>query len=577
MILKGEETMRTMAKWMVGGALMLAAAGAYAAERPADTIFLNGQVYTPGGWAEAVAVRDGLIVAVGDAQAVDRFKGGASKLVDLKGATLLPGLHDMHVHVQMAGLQQFTCGFAYGAKPAEIAARIKQCADKAKPGDWIVGGNWVGAVFAKGQQTAAFLDKVSPNNPVLLSDESHHSSWVNSKALALAGITRETKNPAGGVIERDAKGNPTGVLREYASFLAQRVLPEPTDDLKRKAVSLAARQMLAQGITSFTDALVATNNMKTMSDLSGEGVIKQRVRGCVLWAPGDRDAERLIETRAAYAKPRFKPDCVKFLLDGVPTESHTAAMVHPYPGTTADDPKAKGILMVPQPALNDAAARFDRMGLHMKFHAAGDGSVRAAIDAVDYARKTNGWGGSAHEVAHNSFVDRADVARVRPLGMTWEFSPYIWYPTPIVSVDVRRAVGDEMLERFTPIKEGVDSGANVVAGSDWPVVPLVNPWLAIETMVTRQSPGGGTDSIGPGERVTVDQAIRIFTENGAKLMGDRDMVGSIEPGMRADIIVVDRNPFKVPVTEIHETKVRMTFIDGERVYDAANPPVLIAE
>lgn len=568
--------MRTMAKLLAACASALIAASALAAETPADTILVNGQIQTPTGWAAAVAVRDGVIVAVGDTGATDPYKGTATKIVDLKGATVLPGLHDMHVHVQMAGLQQYSCGFPHGAKPAEIAARVKQCASKAKPGDWIIGGNWVGAVFAKGQQNAAFLDKVAPNNPVLLKDESHHSSWANSKALELGGITRDTKDPAGGVIERDAKGNPTGVLREAASF-GFRGVPAPTEEERRRAIALASRQMLAQGITSFTDALMATDNMKTLSDLSGEGVVKQRVRGCVLWSPGDKDAERLIETRAAYAKPRFKPDCVKFLLDGVPTESHTAAMVHPYPGTAADDPKAKGILMIPQPALDEAAARFDRMGLHMKFHAAGDGSVRAAIDAVEYARKANGWGGSAHEIAHNSFVDRADIARVRPLGMTWEFSPYIWYPTPMVSVDVRRAVGDEMLERFTPIKEGVDSGANVVAGSDWPVVPLVNPWLAIETMVTRQSPGGSKDSIGAGERVTVDQAVKIFTENGARLMGDRDMVGSIEPGMRADIIVVDRNPFKVPVTEIHDTQVRMTFIDGELVYDAANPPPLAAE
>jgi len=568
--------MRTMAKLLAGGAFALVASGALAGETPADTILVNGQIQTPTGWAAEIAVRGGVIVAVGDAKATDPYRGTATKVVDLKGATVLPGLHDMHVHVQMAGLQQYSCGFPYGAKPAEIAARVKQCASKAKPGDWIIGGNWVGAVFAKGQQNAAFLDKVAPNNPVLLTDESHHSSWANSKALEIGGITRDTKDPEGGVIERDAKGNPTGVLREAAAF-GFRGAPAPSEELKRKAVALASRQMLAQGITSFTDALIGTDNMKTMSDLSGEGAVKQRVRGCVLWAPGDKDAERLIETRALYAKPRFKSDCVKFLLDGVPTESHTAAMVHPYPGTTADDPKARGILMVAQPALNEAAARFDRMGLHMKFHAAGDGSVRAAIDAVDYARKANGWGGSAHEVAHNSFVDRADIARVRPLGMTWEFSPYIWYPTPMVSIDVRRAVGDEMLERFTPIKEGFDSGANVVAGSDWPVVPLVNPWLAIETMVTRQSPGGSKDSIGAGEGVTVDQAIRIFTENGAKLMGDRDMVGSIEPGMHADVIVIDRNPFKVPVTEIHDTKVQMTFIDGELVYDAANPPPLTAE
>ncbi|QTH19920.1 amidohydrolase [Rhizorhabdus wittichii] len=569
--------MRMMAKLLAGGALALVAAGAFAAEKPADMILLNGQVRTPGGWAEALAIRDGVIVAVGDAKAAEAWRGEGSKVVDLQGAAVLPGLHDMHVHVQSAGLEQYSCGFAYGAKPAAIAARVKECAAKAAPGAWIIGGNWVAAVFAKGQQNRAFLDKVAPNNPVFLSDESHHSGWVNSKALELAGITRDTKDPEGGVIDRDAKGNPTGVLREAGTFAVQKVIPAPTEALNRKALALATRQMLSYGITSFTDAWLDPQNLRTLSDLSGEGIVKQRVRGCIFWAPDDKDSERLIAARAFYAKPRFKPDCVKFMLDGVPTESHTAAMLHPYQGIAADDPKAKGILMVPQPALDEAVARFDRMGLHMKFHAAGDGAVRAAIDAVEHARKVNGWGGSSHELAHDSFVDRADIPRARALNLTWEFSPYIWYPTPIADVDVRKAVGDERMKRFTPIADAMATGANIIAGSDWSVVPSVNPWLAIETMVTRQSPGGSANSVGPDEKVTLDQALRMFTENAAAAMGDRDLVGSIEPGMHADIVVTEKNPFKVPVTEIHDTKVRMTFIDGELVYDAANPPPLTAE
>ncbi|BBE32566.1 amidohydrolase [Sphingosinicella microcystinivorans] len=566
-----------MLKTIAGGVLALSVIGsAAAAEAPADTILLNGDVRTPAGWAQALAIRDGVIIAVGDAKATDAFRGPNSVVVDLKGAAVLPGLHDMHVHSHFAGLEQFSCSFGYGAKPAAIAARVKECAKAAKPGDWIVGGNWVGAAFKKGEQTRAFLDKVAPNNPVVLSDESHHSIWANSKALELAGVTRDTKDPTGGIIDRDAKGNPTGVFRELATDLIEKIMPPPTEEMNRKALILSTTQMLSYGITSYTEATVRDSNMKTLSDLSGEGLVKQRIRGCIVWAPGDAMGERLIETRATYAKPRFKTDCVKLFMDGVPLESHTAAMLEPYKGVSNTDPTNKGILLIPQPALNEAVAKFDRMGLHVKFHAVGDGAVRSAISAAEYARKVNGWGGSAHDVGHTTFADPADIPRVRDLHLTWEFSPYIWYPTPITDVDMRRAVGDEMMKRVIPIKEALDTGANVVAGSDWSVVPSVNPWLAIETMVTRQAPGGGGTMVAPDERVSLDDAIRIFTENGAALMGTRDIVGSIEPGMRADIIVTEKNPWKVPVTEVHATKVRMTFIDGEKVYDAANPPKLTA-
>jgi len=551
-------------------ALLLA--GTAMAEAPADTILINGQVYTPGGWSEALAIRGGVIVAVGDAKATDPYKSAATKVVDLKGAAVLPGLHDMHVHTQSAGLEQFACGFPYAAKPEVIAARIKECVAKAKPGDWIVGGNWSAGSFAKGQQTRAFLDKVAPNNPVMLSDEAHHSQWANSKAIEAAGVTRATKDPAGGIIERDAKGEPNGLFRENAADLIEKAVPEPSDAAKRKALTLSTRQMLSFGITSFTDASLRTGNIRTLHDLSQEGIIKQRARGCIVWSPGDTAGETLIRTRADYAAPRFKTDCVKIFMDGVPTEGMTAAMLHPYYG----DPHKSGILMIPQPALNEGIARFDRMGLHVKFHAVGDGAVRSAIDAVEYARKTNGRGGSAHEIGHSTFVDPAEIPRALALNLTWEFSPYIWYPNPITDVDVRRAVGDAMMDRFIPIRDAVASGANVIVGSDWSVVPSVSPWIAIETMVTRQKPGGGDKMIAPDERVTLDQAIRMYTTNAASAMGDRDLVGSIEPGMHADIIVTEKNPFKVPVTEIHNTKVRMTFIDGELVYDAANPPPLTA-
>lgn len=556
-------------------AALLAGAGD---ARARDTALLNGQVRTPGGWVQAVLIRDGTIVAVGDNSAIAKAQSADAETIDLNGATVLPGLHDMHVHVLFAGLEQFSCGFAPGAKPAAIAAAVKACAARAKPGDWIVGGNWVGAVFAPGEQNAKFLDAVAPHNPVLLNDEAHHSVWVNSAALKLAKVTRATPTPAGGVIEHDAAGEPNGVFREQsATALVENIVPEPSDAAKRTALTLSTNQMLSFGITSFTDASIRDNNMPAFAAMAAEGRLKQRVRGCIVWAPGDTAGERLIATRAAYAKGRFKADCVKIFMDGVPTESHTAAMLEPYHGGKAPPgTPPKGLLLIPPDVLNPAVARFDRMGLHIKFHAVGDAAVRAAIDAVAYARKANGWGGPAHDIGHVTFIDPTDLTRVRDLHMTYEMSPYIWYPTPITSVDIRKAVGEADYARVWPIRDVLATGANVVAGSDWSVIPSVNPWLEIETMVTRQVPGGGGEVVAPTQRITIEEAMRIFTENGAALMGDRDLVGSIEPGMRADLIVTETNPLKVPVTQVHATKVRMTFIDGEMVYDAAHPPKLTA-
>ena len=577
---------RTLVPALLAAAALIAPAHAGAQPGTAETVDLilaNGQIRTPTGWVQSMAIRDGVIVATGDDATIAATNGTATRRIDLKGAAVFPGLHDMHVHALFAGMEQFSCGFMPGSKPAAISAAVRACAAAKAPGEWITGGNWVGAVFKPGQQNAAFLDKVAPNNPVVLTDESHHSTWLNSKALQLARITRDTPNPPNGIIERDARGEPTGVLREAASGLVAAVMPGDSEAARRAGMQLSSNQMLSFGITSFTDAGINAGNLSAMSALSSEGLLKQRVRGCIRWAGSPEDlaaADRMIAQRGFYETPRFKLDCVKVVLDGVPTESHTAAMLLPYEGMSPahghGDGREKGLLMVPQASLDAALTRFDRLGLTVKFHAAGDGAVQAAINAVAAARKANGFGGPMHDVGHNSFVDLADIPRVRDLNMTWEFSPYIWYPTPIAANDIRAAVGDERMKRWIPIKDAVDTGALVVAGSDWSVVPSVNPWLAIETMVTRQKPGGSVETLGEAERIDLDTALRIFTENGATQMGDRDKVGSIEPGMRADLVVTERNPFRIPITEVHATKVRMTFIDGELVYDSANPPKLTA-
>jgi predicted amidohydrolase YtcJ len=241
-----------------------------------------------------------------------------------------------------------------------------------------------------------------------------------------------------------------------------------------------------------------------------------------------------VELRNLYARERFKPDCVKLGLDGVPTDGHTAAMLEPYADAThiRDEARAKGMLTWPAAVLKRTVTELDRQGFTVKFHAAGDAAVRAGLDAIEAARKANGFSGVLHDVGHNSFIQMSDVRRARALGATLEMSPYIWYPNPIIP-DIARAIGPERMQRWIPVKDAIDAGALVVPGSDYAVVPSMSPWIAIETLVTRQVPGGGGEVLGAAERITLQQAFDLFTVNRPP-MGNANLTGRIEVGMLAD-------------------------------------------
>ncbi len=540
------------------------------AAEPADLILLNGQIYTPNGWEAALAIRNGVIIALGSESAVAPFRAPKTRVIDLHGDTVTPGLHDMHVHPSSGGIQQLTCNFPQGASPQQVLDTVKGCVAKRAKGEWITGGQWDTASFGEKRVHKSMLDSVSPDNPVVLSDISMHSVWANSRALQLSKITRETPDPPGGIIEKDQKGEPSGVLRESAAGIVRAAVPPYTKEQNAQAMQWALSEMLSYGITAFTDAVVDENNMKVYADLADKGILKQRVRGCILWSPSDSAGNQkltneAIERRNLYERARFKPDCVKIIIDGVPTAGHTAAMVEPYADTAnMDSARARGMLLVSPQTLNAAVAAFDARGLTVKIHTAGDAAVRAGLNAIEFARKANGFSGSLHSVGHNSFVQPGDLGRAKDIQAVFEMSPYIWYPNPIIP-DIAKAVGPERMKRWTPVKEAIDSGTLVVAGSDWNVVPSVNPWIAIETLVTRQMPGGGGETLAESEKITLQQAFDLFTGNAARQMGTRNRTGSIERGQAADLIVLDRNPFKIPVTQIHQTKVKLVMINGEIV------------
>lgn len=538
----------------------------------ADLILHNGEVHSPDGWHSALAIRDGLILAVGDDATTLALRDTDTRVIDLAGATVLPGLNDLHVHPLGAGLNQLQCNFPQGSTREVLLQAVQRCATNLQAGSWISGGQWDAASYG-GDMHRSQLDEVAPEHPVALVDISGHSLWVNSAALTLAGITRDSVNPPGGIIERDANGVPTGVLRESAAGLVRAIVPPPSAEQVRTALQWSLDQMLTQGITSITDAGVDAAGMRAYAELADAGLLKLRVQGCMMlrgaaFGRSENGTPSFVIERNQHARERFRPDCVKLALDGVPTDGHTAAMVEPYAHTDhlAED-AAKGILMVPQAALNDIVTDADRRGLTVKLHAAGDAAVRAGLDAIAAARSANGFSGLLHNVAHNSFVQMEDIQRARSIAATFEMSPYIWFPNPIIP-DISAAVGEERMQRWIPVKDAIDAGALVVAGSDWPVVPSFNPWVAIETLVTRQVPGGGGEVLGAAERIEVTDAIGLFTVNAARQLGRRHQLGSIEPGLIADLVVIDRNPFTIPVTDIHATQVQMTIIEGEVVHSA---------
>jgi hypothetical protein len=568
-----------MSGWRVLALVMLAASSPAQGAAPApDTILVNGRIYTVDPerpWAQALAIRNGVIVAVGGTDELAALRGSATKVVDLAGDTVLPGLHDVHVHPLFAGLREQECSIPQGSKLERIQDLIRACVAKAGKGAWIYGGQWDAPAIGQVPHRN-MLDGVSRENPVLLYDTSGHSSLANGEALRLAGVTKDTPDPEGGIIERDATGNPTGLLREAAIDLVRSHLPPPTAEQVRDALKWSLDTMLAQGITSLTEASLgfaagARPELDAYAALADAGVLKQRVRVCMHWSPGSKEAETVIAERNLYARDRVSLDCVKIFLDGVPTDSHTAAMLEPYAGTVAgrtDDASRTGMLLVSQEVLNDAVTRFDRMGLTVKFHAAGDRAVRAGLNAIGAARAANGYSGRLHDVGHCTFVDRSDLPKARAIAATFEVSPYLWSPSPI-NDSITAAVGGERIQRVWPVREMLEAGALVVPGSDWAVVPSVSPWNALEMLVTRKVPGGsGAATFGAQQAITLAQGIAMFTVNSARHRGIGDKVGRIDTGMLADLVVVDRNPIDIPITQVHEVVVQMTLIQGEVVYEA---------
>ncbi len=539
----------------------------------ADVVYLNAKIYTVDAdrrWASAMAVTDGKIVAIGSDADMATHTGDATTVHDLYGRMVMPGIHDTHNHPSDAGIQkQLQCSFlSYDL--SEVLDILQGCLTDIPDGEWLRGGQWNDGLFAGSDKAAkTILNEIAPNHPVFLMDWSVHNAWVNSKALELFGIDENTPNPSGGIIVRDLdSGEATGILLDNAAYDYRRELPAYTLQQRSDALAWSIAQIASHGITTFKEALVTTANMEAYANLDGKGELPLNVKTHLTWKSSwanSHDEElALIDSRADYASDSIDTDFAKIMLDGIPP-TYTAALLVPYEPSEAFGDEWRGKLMhTPEDLAADVTA-LDAQGLTVMIHATGDRSLRVALDAFAAARRTNGDSGLIHAVSHAEMIHANDIPRFAELNVAAEMCPILWYPIP--GLDWELWLGSAR-SKVWPVKSLIEAGALVVYGSDWPVVPTPNPWPGIESMVTRSDPTGASDiQDWPEQAVDLDTALRIFTINGAIASKAGESSGSLEIGKDADFIVLDRNVFEVPISDVGETQVLLSVVGGRTVVD----------
>ncbi|MFI5955964.1 amidohydrolase [Cryptosporangium sp. NPDC051539] len=539
----------------------------------ADLVFTGGPVHRVDAArtrATALAVRDGRIVAVGHDPS--GLIGPKTEVVDLAGRLLLPGFQDAHVHAVFGGIELGQCDLTGTVEVDEYLRRIRAYADAHPELEWIVGSGWSMESFAGGVPTRDLLDRVLPDRPAFLVNRDHHGAWVNGLALERAGITRDTADPADGVINRDAGGEPAGALQEGAMSLVERLLPDLTAADRLDGLLRAQRRLHSLGITAWQDAMVAaTNGYQDVADAyataARDGLLTATVAGA-LWWDRERGAEQipeLVEKRDALTVGRLRCATVKIMQDGV-VENFTAAMTAPYRYACGCATANSGLSFVDPVALRSHVTSLDALGFQVHFHALGDRAVREALDAVEAARRANGFRDTRPHLAHLQVVHPADVPRFRTLGASANIQPLWAAHEPQMDDLTIPFLGGDLAGHQYPFGDLLRAGATLAAGSDWPV-SSADPIAGIHVAVNRRHAGEDGPVFLPAQRLDLGTALTAYTA-GSAYVNHLDDTGTLRVGNRADLVVLDRDPFEGPVSDIGAARVLRTYVDGVLVADS---------
>ena len=549
-------------------ALVLLSPCAYS--QSADVVYKNGKIYTVNdslNWAQAMAIRDGKFIHVGSMEEMETFITPATEVIDLKGRMVMPGINDLHAHPLVAGQQELLeCGFPITQPIEEIVKTLQNCANRTPSGDWIRGSRWpVEFLQTDTVPEKSILDEVTTDHPLYV--QTALGALFNSRALEALGITRASSAVGNGLVHKDDNSEPTGLLHGAAARDALARVPPYSDSQNTDALRWAILELNKVGVTSAKDALVHEYGLRAYKTLDESGQLTVKIASSLAWKHYRLDAtdeeKESIEHRSVYRTDRHDPDFIKIILDGVPPV-RTAAMLDPYVPDEKHGEDFTGKLMHSPEQLRQDVTQLDAQGLAVKIHSTGDRSVRVSLDAFEAARRTNDNNRQIHEVAHAEFIHPDDIPRFKELNVAAEMSPVIWYPSSL-SIAAGRAGGGERGKHIFPVKSLLQAGALVIYGSDWPSVSHEpSPWPGMEAMVTRRNPYTNTgEQFWPEQAIALWQAIQIFTRNGAIAMKKGDVSGSIEVGKYADFIVLDRNIFDIPITELSEIKVLWTVFEGQ--------------
>ena len=551
----------------------------------ADTVVVNARIYTVNPqqpWAEAMAIRGDKIAAVGSMRDIAVHRGPSTRVIDVQGRLVLPGFTDCHIHFLDGSLSLLQVNLDEAKTVGEIQREVRRYADARPDLAWILGRGWTYTVFnPSGLPNKRSLDEIVPDRPVYLESFDGHTWWANSKALQLAGITRTTPNPAGGIIVRDAKtGEPTGAIKEDAAdYVVRRVIPPPSHEQIVAALLGGMREANRVGLVHAIspDGVSVRGGdfriLEVYDELRRAGQLTVRFDIARRLQPPSLTRDEVQEIEAA--RNRYHDDWLsagkaKFFLDGV-IETRTAAMLTPY----VDDAKSGELLWDPV-QYREAVSELDRQGIQILTHAIGDRAIRLALDAYENAQEASHTHDARHRIEHIEDASAADLPRFGKLGVIASFQPLHAYPDDDVLKIWSGNIGPERAQHGFAWRSVASAGGVLAFGSDWPIVTL-NPWTGVQNAVTRQTTGG--DPPGgwlPKERLSLDDAIKGYTL-GAAFAGHREKTeGSLEPGKVADLIVLAQDLFKIEPTEIAKTEVLLTMVGGKVVYQSSAWPAISA-
>ena len=561
-------------------AVAIAGCGVDTPQHAADVILENGRFYTVDesrSWAEAVAVRDGRFVYVGSNAGVQGFKGPDTRIRDLDGRMVLPGLFDLHIHALGSGIEKLQCDLSleamiedYGVPPEDLIpeylSRIERCAANRSGDDWVVGYGWVMDAFGPGAFAShELLDAIVPDRPVYMESADGHSAWVNGRALEIAGITADTPDPENGKIDRKpGSKEPLGSLQEHATDLVELIIPPADLEFRVAGLDYAVQMLNRYGITSIQDAKTFRAYLEGYQALDARGKLSLRAVVSNYWDTGRgmEQLEEIRQDRETFTHGNVRAVTVKIWLDGV-MENYTAAMIDPY----LVEGSSRGMLMMTEEVLEETVTALDAVGFQVHIHAIGDRAVRESLNAFEAAREANGVTDNRHHIAHLEVIRPEDIPRFRELGVAANFTGYWAYADAYITDLTLPFIQPDLARWLYPIGSLIKDGATVVSGSDW-AVSSANPFLQIETAVTRKDPLNDEDEVFiPEERITLADAISMLTIDAAWVNHSEAVAGSIEVGKHADLAVLDRNLFEIRPADISETQVVLTLFGGEVVYE----------